>query len=115
MRYAIWLMIVIIFCAGILFAQDDDYNEEGGGPVTLAPGLTQKQIGNFSVVTAEDAAVTTNGKQAYVEDLYRYVGRKFKAVEARLKKLEDHQAEILDRLKQVEGDLAKIKKYTPLP
>lgn len=113
MRYVLLLIIAIILNAGVLYAQDDDNNEGGGGPVRLGAGLTQKQIGNFSVVAAEDANVSTDGKQAYVEDIYEYVNRKFKAVEARLKKLEEGQEDIKNRLKQIEYDLSKIKKTIP--
>jgi hypothetical protein len=109
MRYAIpSILIFIFFAAGILYAQD--YSEEEGRPVRLGTGLTQKQIGTFSVVTAEDADVTSDGKQVYKEDIYEYVGRKFKAVEARLKKIEEGQEDIKDRIKRLENSLSQMKK-----
>ena len=112
MRYALVIIIAIIFNAGALCAQD---NNDEGGPVQLGSGLTKKQIGNFAVVAAEDANVSTDGKKAYVEDIYQYVSRKFKAVEARLKKLEEGQEDIKNRLKRIEYDLSRIKKAVPLP
>ncbi len=113
MRYAILLILIFIFAAGTLYAEDD--SEEGGGGVRLGGGLTQKQIGNFSVVAAEDADVATDGKQVYKEDIYEYVGRKFKAVEARLKKIEEGQEDIKDRIKRLESSLSQMKKTLPSP
>lgn len=114
MRYTIPLILIsIFFAAGTMYAQDD--SEEGGGGVRLGGGLTQKHIGNFSVVAAEDADVATDGKQVYKEDIYEYVGRKFKAVEARLKKIEEGQEDIKDRIKRLESSLSQIKKALPSP
>lgn len=114
MRYTILLILIFIFfAAGMLYAQND--SEEEGGYARLGAGLTQKQIGTFSVVTAEDADVATNGKQVYKEDIYEYVGRKFKAVEARLKKIEEGQEDIKDRIKRLESSLSQMKKTLPSP
>ncbi|MDP3790828.1 MAG: hypothetical protein Q8R38_02165 [Candidatus Omnitrophota bacterium] len=116
MRYAILPIIALMIGAGILYAQDDgDSGVEPGimqtqtGSLTVGAGLTQKQVGNFSVVSAEDADVTTDGKTVYMEDIYEYVGRKFKAVEARLKKIETGQEDIKNRLKKLEDSLTKDK------
>lgn len=114
MGYTILLMIAMMLGPATLYAQDDN-NEKGNGPVTLGGGLTQKQVGNFSVITAEDADVTNTGKQAFIEDIYKYVGRKFRVIEARLNKLEEGQEEIRDRLKQIEFDLSKMKKALSQP
>lgn len=113
MRRIIPLILLSMLIAGTPYAQDD--SEEEGVPVRLGAGLTQKQVGNFSVITAEDADVTSDGKQVYKEDLYEYVGRKFKAVEARLKKIEEGQEDIKDRIKRLESSLSQMKKAIPSP
>lgn len=102
MKYVIIPMFALLFLAGAIYAQDDEDSQGGSG-------LSQKQVGNFSVITAEDADVTTDGKQVYIEDIYEYVGRKFKAVEARLKKIEAGQEDLRLRVKKIEDGLAKLK------
>jgi len=100
------IILLLSFAATFLYAQSE---EQVKSEVTLNAGLTRKTIAGFTVVTAEDAQVTTDGKTAHVEDLYTYTGRKFKAVEERLKKIEAAAEELKNRVSYLEKHLADME------
>ncbi len=107
MKKTILFILLLSFAATLLYAQSE---EQVKGAVSLNAGLTKKTIAGFTVVTAEDAEVTTDGKTTYVEDLYTYTGRKFKAVEERLKKIEAAAEELKNRVTDIEKRLADMEK-----
>ncbi|MCX5666078.1 MAG: hypothetical protein NT036_03405 [Candidatus Omnitrophica bacterium] len=107
MKKTALFMLLLIFAATLLYAQSEEQVKSGVG---LNAGLTKKPIAGFTVVTAEDAQVTTDGKTTYVEDLYTYTGRKFKAVEDRLKKIEAAAEELKNRVTSIEKHMADAEK-----
>lgn len=102
--------LILSLAAAAALAQDDDRTNSA---VSLGAGLTKKQIAGFSVVAAEDAEVSTDGKLTYVEDIYAYVSRKFKAVEARISKIETVQESLKSKVDSLEKDLDGLKKKVP--
>ena len=103
------LILVFSFAASLLYAQS---GEDTGGEISLGASPKKKPIAGFTVITAEDAQVSTDGKTTYVEDVYVYTGRKFKAVEARLKKIETAQEGLNTRVKYKEKCLTDMKSVT---
>jgi hypothetical protein len=103
MKKTVLFILILSFAAVPLYAQN---KEETLDEVVLGTSPTHKPIAGFTVVTAEDAQVSTDGKLTYVEDLYTYTGRKFKAVEARLKKIEASEEELKIKVKDIEKRLA---------
>ncbi|MDO8536559.1 MAG: hypothetical protein Q7S30_06110 [Candidatus Omnitrophota bacterium] len=106
MKKAALLIFVLGFVSALLFAQNE---EETKSEVRLGSSSTNKPIAGFTVLTAEDTKVTTDGKTTYIEDVYTYTGRKFKAIEARLNKIETVLDELKGRVKYIEEQQAKAK------
>jgi hypothetical protein len=107
MKKAVLLILIFSFAAGVLHAQSEEDTER---EVSLGASPIKKPIAGFTVLTAEDARVSTDGKTTYVEDIYVYTGRKFKAVEARLKKIEAAAEELNSRVKRIDKRLTDMEK-----
>ena len=107
MKKAVLLIMIFSFSAALLCAQSE---EETENEVNLGTSPTNKPIAGFTVLTAGDARVSTDGKMTYVENIYVYVGRKFKEVEARLKKIEAAARELNKRVKDIEKRLTDAEK-----
>ena len=107
MKKTALLILVLSFAAALLYAQSE---EETESEVSPGSSPTRKPIAGFTILTAEDAQVTTDGKTTYVEDIYTYTGRKFKTVEARLKKIEAAEEELKSRVNYIEKRLTDTKK-----
>lgn len=106
MKKTALLILVFSFTAALLYAQSE---EETESETSLGASPNKKPIAGFTVLTAEDAQVSTDGKTTYVENVYAYTGRKFKAVEARLKKIETAQEDLNSRVKYIEQYLTDTK------
>jgi peptidoglycan hydrolase CwlO-like protein len=106
MKKTVILIFALFLAASLLYAQDDQdlKNTADSGSV-----MTKKAVAGFSVLTAEDAQVTNDGKMTYVEDIYSYTGRKFKAIETRLKNIESAIEELDGKIKDIEKRLHSLE------
>ena len=110
MKKTAMLIFAFFFTASLLYAQSDQDSENGSNS-----NYTKKSVAGFSVLTAEDARVTNDGKMTYVEDIYSYTGRKFKAIEARLKIIESAIAELDGKIKDIEKRLHNVENTLSIP
>jgi len=107
MKKTALLMLAFSLAASLVYAQSEELVED---EVNLGASQTRRPIAGFTVITAEDARVSTDGKTTQVEDIYVYVGRKFKAVEVRLKKIEAAQEDLKGKVDYIDKRLTEAEK-----
>jgi len=107
MKKTVLLMLAFSLAASLVYAQSEEQVED---EVNLGASQTRRPIAGFTVLFPADAKISTDGKTTQIEDIYMYVGRKFKAVEARLKKIEAAQEDLKGKVEYIDKRLTDAEK-----